>query len=104
MLLPPYYLEVILSGGMACIVNAGLCIGEGSFRCSLNLSPKVLEVSPVYSSLNVRSPALEPADDPTFVFHGVLVLGGNQEVFNGAITFEVGLYAISTTDLFVALT
>ena len=29
------------------------CIGEGSLRCSLNLSPKVLEVSPMYSSLQV---------------------------------------------------
>ena len=27
-----------------------LCIGEGSFRCSLNLSPKILEVSPMYST------------------------------------------------------
>ena len=31
------------------------CIGEGSLRCSLNLSLKVLEVSPMYSSLQVRS-------------------------------------------------
>ena len=31
-------------------------IGEGSFRCSLYLSPKVLEVSPIYSSSQLRSP------------------------------------------------
>ena len=30
------------------------CIGKGSFRYSLNLSPKVLEVSPMYSLLQVR--------------------------------------------------
>ena len=27
-------------------------IGEGAFRCSLNLSPNVLDVSPMYSSLH----------------------------------------------------
>ena len=26
------------------------CIGDGAFRCSLNLSPNVLAVSPIYSS------------------------------------------------------
>ena len=26
------------------------CMGEGAFRCSLNLSPNVLDVSPMYSS------------------------------------------------------
>ena len=31
-------------------------MGEGSLRCSLNLSPKVLEVSPMYSLSQVRSP------------------------------------------------
>ena len=31
-------------------------MGEGSFRSSLYLSPKVLEVSPVYSSSQERSP------------------------------------------------
>ena len=31
-------------------------IGEGSLRCSLNLSPKALEVFPMYSSSQVRSP------------------------------------------------
>ena len=52
---PPYYLKVVLTGGMACIV-AVMMYGEGSFRCSLSLSPKVLEVSPMYSSSQVRSP------------------------------------------------
>ena len=41
---PPYYLEVVLCGGATVVVY-----GEGSFRCSLNLSPKVLEVSPMDS-------------------------------------------------------
>ena len=51
-------------------------MGEGSFRCSLYLSPKVLEVSP----------------------------WGDQEVLDGAATFEVSLDTIPTTDLFDAFT
>ena len=52
----PIIWEVILTSG------GGLCDccddewGEGSFRCSLNLSTKVLEVSPIYSSSQERSP------------------------------------------------
>ena len=39
---------------------------------------------------------------PTFVDHRVFVLGGDLEVLDGPVTFEVGLNAISTTDLFDA--
>ena len=35
----------------------------------------------------------------TLVDHRVFVLGEDQEVLDGAATFEVGLNAISTTDL-----
>ena len=49
--------------------------------------------------ITCKVPSLELIDGPTFVFHGVLVLGRNQEVFNGVITFEVGLYAIPTIDI-----
>ena len=52
--------------------------------------------------ITCKIPTLEPVDGPTFVFHGVLVLEGIQEGFDGAIAFEVGLYAIPTTDLFDA--
>ena len=45
-----------------------------------------------------------PVYDTTFVDHRVFVLGGDQEVLDGAATFEVGLNAISTTDLLVAFT
>ena len=55
MVLPPYYLEVILCSGVAS-VQLWLHIGEDSFRFSLNLSAKVLEVSPMYSSSQARSP------------------------------------------------
>ena len=45
-----------------------------------------------------------PVDGTTLVDHGVFVLGGDQEVLNGSATFEVGLNAIPTTDLFDAFT
>ena len=47
---------------------------------------------------------LAPIDGPTFVFHGVLILRGNQDVFNGFTVLEVGLYAILTADLLDAFT
>ena len=52
--------------------------------------------------ITCKVPTLEPIDGPTFVFHGVLILGRNQEVFIGAATLEVGLYAILTADFFYA--
>ena len=45
-----------------------------------------------------------PVDGTTLVDHRVFVLGGVQETLNGSATFEVGLYAIPTTDLFDAFT
>ena len=49
-------------------------------------------------------PTLIPIDDITLRDHGVFVLGGDQEVLDGATTFEVSLDAISTTDLFDTFT
>ena len=40
----------------------------------------------------------------TLVDHRIFVLGGDQEVLDGAATFKVGLNAISATDLFDAFT
>ena len=54
--------------------------------------------------ITCKVPTLEPVDGPTFAFHVVLILGGNQEVFNGAVTFKVGLHATLTTGLFNAFT
>ena len=47
---------------------------------------------------------LVPLDGTTLGDHRVFVLGGDQEVLNGSATFEVGLNAIPTTDLFDAFT
>ena len=51
------------------------CMGEGSFRRSLNLSLKVLEVSPMYSSLQVRSPHWNQYMAPLLLTMGSLPLG-----------------------------
>ena len=45
-----------------------------------------------------------PIDGTTLVAYRVFVLGGDQEVFDGPATFEVGLNVISTTDLFDTFT
>ena len=48
--------------------------------------------------------ALVPVNGTTLVDHRVLVLRGDQEVFDGFATLEVSLDAISTTDLFDTFT
>ena len=45
-----------------------------------------------------------PIDGTTLVDHRVFVLGGDQEGFDGPAIFEVGLNAISTTDVFDTFT
>ena len=49
-------------------------------------------------------PTLIPVDGITLGDHGVFVLRGDQEVFDGAPTFEVSLDPIPTTDLFDTFT
>ena len=49
-------------------------------------------------------PTLIPIDGITLGDHGVFILGGDQEVLDGAATFEVSLDPIPTTDLFDAFT
>ena len=76
-------------------------MGEGSFRCSLYLSPKVLEVSPYVFIIMCEVPTLIPVYDITLGNHRVFVLRGDQEVFDGAATFEVSLDTIPSTDLLI---
>ena len=45
-----------------------------------------------------------PINGTTLVDHRVFVLGGDQEALDGPATFEVGLDAIPTTDLFDTFT
>ena len=51
-------------------------MGQSSFRCSLYLSPKVLDVSPMNSSSH-KFLTLAPVDGPTFPVHRILVFGFN---------------------------
>ena len=51
-----------------------------------------------------KVPTLIPIDGITLGDHGVFFLGGDQEVLDGASTFEVSLDAIPTTDLFDTFT
>ena len=51
-----------------------------------------------------KVPTLIPIDDITLRDHGVFVLGRDQEALDGAVTFEVSLDTIPTTDLFDTLT
>ena len=101
--LPPYYLEVIMVGEAAClaavVMNSwgGLQMffvsftkGPGGFPYVFIITTQVTTLVLVYGT--------------TLVDHGVFVLWGDQEVLDGTSTFEVGLNAISTTDLFDAFT
>ena len=54
--------------------------------------------------ITAKVPTLIPIDGITLVYHRVFVLGGDQEVLDGAATFEVSLDAIPTTDLFDTFT
>ena len=76
MVLPPYNLEVFLCGGVTFIVTV-VMYRVVSFRCSLNLSPKVLGLPYVFLIIH-KVPTLEPVDGPTFVFPDVLIPGGTQ--------------------------
>ena len=54
--------------------------------------------------ITAKVPTLIPIDGITLGDHGVFVLGGDQEVFDGAPTFEVSLDTRPTTDRFDTFT
>ena len=76
MVLPPYYLEIILSGSVTCIVT--MVVYRGGFLQvifeSFSKGPRSLSY---IFLITCKVPTLEPVDGSTFVFHGVFVLGGN---------------------------
>ena len=67
---------VKLSGLVLC-PEMLLCpwMGEGSLRCSLYLSPKALDVTPMHSSLHVSSPHSYQKMATPFLSKGSLSLG-----------------------------
>ena len=60
--------------------------------------------SPYVLIITSKVLTLIPIVGITLVDHTVFVLGGDQEVLDGAATFEVSLDAIPTTDLFDTFT
>ena len=59
---------------------------------------------PYVSIITCEVPTLIPIDGITLGDHRVFVLRGDQEVFDGAPTFEVSLDPIPSTDLFDTFT
>ena len=57
-------------------------MGEGALRCSLNLSPNVLDVSPMYSSSHSNLSHLNLYIIPLFFVIGSLSLGATNSSFN----------------------
>ena len=101
--LPPYYLNVLLTGRMACVVAMMMYRG-GIFQVLFESFSKGHRGFPYAFIITGKATTLEPIYGPTFADDRVFVLRGNQQVFDGAITFVVGLYAIPPTDLFNAFT
>ena len=101
MVLPPYYLEVVLCGnvpgGVTVMVYRGrfLQVLLESFSKGPGSLSYILLITHKFSTL-------EPVDGPTFLLHWVLVLGRYQDILNGPVTSEVGLYAILTANLLYA--
>ena len=78
--LPPYYLEVMLSGRMACVI--AMMIYRGGFLKVLFESfSKGPRGFPYVFIITGKATALEPVYGPTFVDHGVFVLGGRPVGF-----------------------
>ena len=75
-------------------------MGEGCFICSLHLSTRVLDVSPMYSSSQAMLLHWETVYNSTFVVPGVLVLRLHEVLFYGSIALEMYLDTMLTTDVF----
>ena len=100
--LSPYYLEVILTGRVACVITVMMYRGR-IFYVPFESFLKGPRSFPYVFIIAGKVTALEPIYGPTFVGHGVFVLGGHQQGFDGAITFKVGLYTIPSRDLLMLL-
>ena len=79
-------------------------MGEGGFRCSLNLSPKDLEDSPMYSSSQSHPVTLVSVDDSTLFLDWICIFGRHQGVFDGRSSLEVHCYPIFAANVLDALT
>ena len=101
--LPPYYFEVIVIDrvvGLIIVMMNGWRVLQVLF-VSFTKGPGSFPYIPI---ITARVPTLIPVDGISLVDHRVFVLGADQDVLDGAATFEVSLDATSTTDLFDTFT
>ena len=75
--LPPYYLEVLLGGGMIC-VTAMMMYGRGLLQVLFESFTKGPGGFPYVFIITAEVTTLEPVYGPTFVDHGIFALGRNQ--------------------------
>ena len=75
--LPPYYLKVILTSRMACIV-AMMMYREGILQVLFESFSKGPGGFPYVFIITGKVTTLEPIYGPTFDDHGVFVLWGDQ--------------------------
>ena len=75
--LPPYYLKVILTSRMACII-AMMMYGRGFIQVLFESLSKSPGGFPCVFNITGKVTTLEPISDPTFAHHGVFVPGGDQ--------------------------
>ena len=101
LVLPPHNTEIFSAGFMTCDVVMVIYWG-GGLRCSLYLSPKVLDDSPMYSSS--QSTLLHSVDDATLFGYVVLIFGGHQEAFDGIASPKVCLYPMLFANILHAMT
>ena len=90
-------------GGVACLA-AMMMNGRGGLQVLFVSFTKGPGGFPYVFLITGKVTTLVPVDGTTLVDHRVFVLGGDQEALNGSTTFEVGLNAIPTTDLFDTFT
>ena len=96
-------MEVVLCGSVASDATVVMYRGQflQVFFESLSKGPSCLSYIFI---IPCKFSTLKPVGGPTFVFHGVPILRGNQDVCNGFIALGVGLYAILAADLLDAFT
>ena len=73
----PYYLEIVL-GGRVAGTDAMMMYGGGFLQVLLESFSKGPGGLPYIFIITCKVPTLEVIDGPTFVGHGVLVLGADQ--------------------------
>ena len=98
--LPPYYLEVILVGGMACLVAVVMNSKRGLQVLFVSFTKGETNRFPLCTHHHSLGPHIGTSRWHHFGWPLVLCPWGDQQVFDGSATFEVSLDAISTTDLF----